>query len=168
MTSRTRMPGLAIGIVSSIDPVLGRVRLRVPWLDADTETDWAPIASAMAGPGRGVYFMPELGDEVVIGFDHGQFDFPYVLGFLWNGKDAPPRKERDIRVIRSVNGHETAICDRPIAAGDRGYIQITDAHGNQIELANGRIRITGIGMVEIKAPVVTINGRVVAPNSNPI
>lgn len=168
MTDRHRVPGFVIGIVSTVDPALGRVKLRVPSIDDDMETNWAPIASPMAGPGRGLYFMPELGDEVVIGFDRGLFDFPYVVGFLWNGKDAPPRTDGTMRVIRSVNGHEIAICDRPIAAGDRGYVQITDAHGNQIELANGRITITGIGLIQIKAPVVTINGRVVAPTVNPI
>ena len=168
MTSRLRVPGFLIGIVSDRDPTLGRVKARIPSLDPDVETDWAPIASPMAGPGRGMYYMPELDDEVVIGFDRGQFDSPYVVGFLWNGKDAPPRTDATMRVIRSVNGHEIAICDSPISAGDRGYVQITDAHGNQIELANGRITITGVGMIQIKAPVVTINGRIVAPTANPI
>jgi uncharacterized protein involved in type VI secretion and phage assembly len=168
MTDRLRIPGFVIGLVSAIDPALGQVKARIPSVDPDIETTWAPIASPMAGPGRGLYYMPELNDEVVIGFDRGVFDSPYVVGFLWNGKDAPPRTDGTMRVIRSVNGHEIAICDRPIAAGDRGYVQITDAHGNQIELANGRITITGIGMIQIKAPVVTINGRVVAPTPNPI
>jgi uncharacterized protein involved in type VI secretion and phage assembly len=166
MTSRLRVPGVVIGVVSDIDPALGRVKAKLPALDV--ETDWAPVASPMAGPGRGMYFMPELNDEVVIGFEHGLLDFPYVVGFLWNRIDNPPRTDAKMRVIRSVNGHEIAICDSPTSGGDRGYVQITDAHGNQIELANGRITITGIGMIQIKAPVVTINGRIVAPSANPI
>ena len=55
-----------------------------------------------------------------------------------------------------------------MSGGDKGYVQITDAHGNQIELANGRITITGVGLIQIKAPVVTINDRIVSPVANPI
>lgn len=158
--------GLLIGTVTEIDATLGRVKVMIP--ERDHDSHWAPIAAAMAGGGRGAYFMPEVGDEVIIGFDRGQFDHPYVVGFLWNGQDAPPRTDGQVRVFRSVNGHEIAFYDPKVSGGDKGYIQITDAHGNQIELANGRITVKGVGLIQIKAPVVTINDRIVSPVGPPI
>lgn len=51
---------------------------------------WARIASPMAGSGRGMFILPEIGDEVLVAFEHGDIHRPYVLGQLWNGKDKPP------------------------------------------------------------------------------
>jgi uncharacterized protein involved in type VI secretion and phage assembly len=166
MSAGQVVQGLLIGTVTEVDANLGRVKVAIP--EREHDSYWAPVAAAMAGGGRGAFFMPEVGDEVVIGFDRGQFDHPYVVGFLWNGQDAPPRTDGKIRVIRSVNGHELAFYDPPVSGGDKGYIRVTDAHGNQVELANGRITVTGVGLIQIQAPVVTINGRIVAPVGPPI
>jgi hypothetical protein len=68
-----------------------------------------------------------------------------------------------------VNGHEIGIYDPPsIQGGDKGFIRIQDAHGNIIELGNSRIIIKGTGTIQITAPNVTINGRLVAPVGPPI
>ena len=166
MTSGQVTHGLVIGTVQEIDPVLGRVKVSVP--ERGHASHWAPIASLMAGGGRGAYFMPEEGDEVVLGFDRGRFDHPYVIGFLWNGQDAPPQTDGHQRTIRSVNGHEITLYDPGVKGGDKGYVRIKDAHGNLVELANGQITIKGVGLIQISAPVVTINGRVVAPVGPPI
>lgn len=83
--------GVAVGIVTNVnDPdKMGRVKLKFPWLDDNIES-WARPASPMGGAGRGFQFMPEINDEVLVGFDHGDRGRPFVLGGLWNGKDAPP------------------------------------------------------------------------------
>ena len=95
-----RVAGVAIGIVTSVnDPEgRGRVRLNFPWLDLNS-SDWAPVAAPMAGSKRGVFFMPEVDDEVLVAFEHGDFDHPFVVGFLWNGVDKPPETDRKNRVI---------------------------------------------------------------------
>ena len=74
--------GVATGIVSAnTDPdQLGRVKLRLPWREDDFETDWVRIAVPMAGGGRGTYFLPEIGDEVLVAFDRDDIRYPYVLG----------------------------------------------------------------------------------------
>jgi uncharacterized protein involved in type VI secretion and phage assembly len=159
--------GVVIGLVREIDAAAGRVKLSFPWLGKEM-SDWAPIAVLMAGRERGTYYMPEIDDEALVAFLHGEFAHPYVIGFLWNGKDLPPTNERRLRLIHSVNGHEIAIYDPQPAAGDKGFIRIRDAHGNTIELANGRISIRALGMLELKAPSVTINGRLVSPVGPPI
>jgi len=165
-----RYPGVVTAVVINLqDPEgQGRIELNFPWLSDSQQSSWAPIAAPMAGKSRGVFFMPEVGDEVLVSFEHGDFDHPFVVGFLWNGVDVPPSGDPHRRLVHSVNGHEIEINDRPVSAGDKGFIRIEDAHGNKIELANGRISITGVSFIEIKAPQVVINGRPVALAPGPI
>jgi uncharacterized protein involved in type VI secretion and phage assembly len=69
----------------------------------------------MAGDNRGTFFLPEVGDEVLVSFDHGDITQPYVIGALWNGKDKPPEKNADgknnVRVIKSRSGHKIILDD---------------------------------------------------------
>ncbi len=82
---------VVIGIVTNNnDPDgLGRVRVKYPALGDDTEGWWARIASPNAGNARGLLMMPQVGDEVVIGFEHDDVHHPYVLGSLFNGQAKP-------------------------------------------------------------------------------
>jgi uncharacterized protein involved in type VI secretion and phage assembly len=165
-----KINGVVIGIVKSLDDPErhGKIKLQFPWLSEVHRSAWAPVAAPMAGKKRGVFYMPELGDEVLVAFEHGDFDHPFIIGYLWNGVDTPPTNDPHRRLIHSVNGHEIEIYDPAISAGDKGYIRLKDAHGNTIELANGRISITSVSFVEINAPQVVINGRPVAPAAGPI
>lgn len=102
-----RIYGVVIGIVTNNDDPdgLGRVKVRFPWLSDSNESGWARVASLMAGPGRGAYFLPEIDDEVLVAFEHGDVRFPYVLGGLWNGKDALPEStvlDGDGHVVKHV------------------------------------------------------------------
>jgi uncharacterized protein involved in type VI secretion and phage assembly len=70
----------------------------------------------MAGPGRGTWFIPEVGDEVLVAFEYGILDRPFVLGVLWNSEDAPPDSmdsegNNDLRVIHSRSGHRIVLND---------------------------------------------------------
>jgi len=161
--------GVVTGVVKEIDATLGAIKVDFSWMNPPQRSHWAPIATLMSGKGRGAYFMPELEDEALIAFDQGKFDHPYCVGFLWNGIDNPPSTEKHLRLLHSVNGHEIGIYDpEQISGGDKGFIRIQDAHGNMIELGNGRIVISGKGNLQITAPNVTINGRLVAPLGPPI
>ena len=104
----SRIPGVVTGIVNSLDDPegMGRVQLTFPWMaDSEPQSNWARIAVPMAGAERGIQFMPEVGDEVLVAFEQGELRVPYVVGFLWNGQDAPPREERAQRAIQTVSGH---------------------------------------------------------------
>jgi uncharacterized protein involved in type VI secretion and phage assembly len=109
--------GLVIGIVTTnTDPDgLGRIKVALPWLADGFETDWARVASPMAGPGRGLYLLPEVDDEVLVGFAHGRLDSPFVIGALWNGKDKPPDNnsdgKNDRRSFTSLSGHVIRLTD---------------------------------------------------------
>jgi uncharacterized protein involved in type VI secretion and phage assembly len=126
-----RFYGLAPAIVTNTkDPDgLGRVKVKLPWLADDAESDWARVVSPMAGNGRGIYVLPEVDDEVLVGFEHGLVEFPYVLGGLWNGKDKPPEAnsdgKNDVRLIRSRSGHVIRLTDKD---GDE-KIEIVDKSG---------------------------------------
>lgn len=109
--------GVVVGIVTSNhDPEgLGRVKVNFPWRGEKDESFWARVASLMAGDGRGVVFYPEVNDEVLVAFEHGDINHPYVIGALWNGKDKPPETNSDgknnIRKIKSRSGHEVILND---------------------------------------------------------
>ncbi|GAB4517680.1 MAG: phage baseplate assembly protein V [Anaerolineae bacterium] len=112
-----RIYGVVIGIVTNNqDPDgLGRVKVTFPWLSEEDESEWARVATLMAGPDRGTFFLPEVDDEVLVAFEHGDVRRPYILGALWNGVDTPPRDNgdgnNDERVITSRSGHELIFND---------------------------------------------------------
>jgi uncharacterized protein involved in type VI secretion and phage assembly len=117
--SRTRrINGVVVGIVTNNkdDEQLGRVKLHFPWLSNDNETDWSRICSFMAGSQTGSFFPPEVGVEVLVAFENGDFNRPYVLGSLWSKEDkAPPPGNVDgknnIKKIHSRSGHEIIFDD---------------------------------------------------------
>jgi phage protein D/phage baseplate assembly protein gpV len=82
---------LVIGLVTNNkDPdKLGRFKVKFPALDESLESDWLRIATANAGPNRGVLMLPQVGDEVLVGFENGDTRRGYVIGSLWNGKEKP-------------------------------------------------------------------------------
>lgn len=106
-----RFQGVVVGVVTNNeDPDgRGRVKVKFPWLSDDDESNWARIATPMAGEERGLFFLPEIDDEVLVAFEHGDVRFPYVIGSLWNGQQAPPETNADgannIRMMKSRSGH---------------------------------------------------------------
>ncbi|TAK74770.1 MAG: phage tail protein [Aquabacterium sp.] len=146
--------GVVIGIVTNNrDPDgLHRVKLRFPWLGAEDESNWARVATPMAGPGRGFYALPEVDDEVLVAFDHGNVDHPYVVGSLWNGQDAPPEDNgngsNDHRSLTSRSGHLLRLDD----TNGSERIEIVDKTGNNrivIDSSANGIRIEAQGDIEL-------------------
>jgi uncharacterized protein involved in type VI secretion and phage assembly len=164
-----RITGVLIGTVKSIDDPMGEgtVRVEYTWMGGSNVQRPAPIATLMAGNDRGTWFMPEVGDEVVVAFDRGDINQPYIIGFLWNGQQKPPTKDPSLRKIKTLNGHEIEFMDSPPADGDKGYLRIKDGHGNEIKMSNAEISIRGTAVVRIDAPHVFINGRrvLISPGS---
>jgi phage protein D len=83
---------LLVGIVTNNkDPKKwSRVRVKFPTLTEEHESDWARVVAIGAGANRGFDCLPEVNDEVLVGFEHGDIHRPFVIGGVWNGKDAPP------------------------------------------------------------------------------
>ena len=155
--------GVVVGIVRDIkDPDgLGRVKVDFPWLAEEAEavaiisdddrahSYWARIANLMAGSGRGTYFIPEVGDEVLVAFEHGDPDRPFIIGALWNKDDPPPESmdgegKNHVRSIRSRSGHVITLDDN--VDDQKACITIRSQSGHQIVLDDD----SNQGKVELK------------------
>ncbi|MFJ8885954.1 VgrG-related protein [Streptomyces sp. NPDC102402] len=151
-----RMPGLAIGVVTDVrEPggaESGGVRLKFPWLDDTYVTDWVRTVQ-WGGKGGGGVFSPEVNDEVLVGFEQGLLDSPYVIGGLYNGVDKPsphdvPLVDRTTgkvnrRSLVSRSGHRVELLDAR-APGSSG-VRLTSADERlEVFLDNrrGRIELT--------------------------
>jgi uncharacterized protein involved in type VI secretion and phage assembly len=175
--------GVVVGLVTNNqDPdSLGRVKVKFPWLSGTDESYWARVSAPMAGNNRGAWFLPEVDDEVLVAFEHGDVRVPYVLGALWNGKDKTPRDNSDgknnERVVRSRAGHELVFNDDSQGAQVRiktnaGHlfvlddtsgqenITIKDKSGNNtivIDSSQNAISITAQMKLNLKAQTIEID-----------
>lgn len=157
--------GVTVGLVTNNqDPDgLGRVKVKLPWLSNEDESAWARLATPMAGNARGIYFVPEVDDEVLVAFEHGHIGSPYVLGALWNGKDKPPEagdEKNTKRTIKSLSGHIIRLDD----TDGEGKIEIIDRTAKNsivISTADNTITISADADIVIKAASgkVTISGQ---------
>jgi phage baseplate assembly protein gpV len=78
-------------VISQLDPLsLGRVQVQLPFIDSVDLSPWARIASPMASTETGFYFIPQMGDEVLVAFEQGDPAVPYVIGSLWSASAPPP------------------------------------------------------------------------------
>jgi uncharacterized protein involved in type VI secretion and phage assembly len=161
--------GVVIAKITDVkDPEnLGRVKVRFPHM-GDTVTQWSSVASIMAGGDRGCFFMPEVDDEVLLAFQQGDFDHPFIVGFVWNPVQAPPSQDPRQRMIRSTNGHTIRFVDSTPSNGNKGALIIEDAHGNVITLTNGLVSIHSEGHVDLSANTMNIMGRPVRSIGGPI
>jgi len=167
--------GVAVAqVIDNIDSLsLGRVQLSLPWLP-DFEP-WARVAVLSAGSGRGTWFIPQVGDEVLVAFEHGDVRQPYVIGSLWNGTDSPPADSPTDsvarRIIKTPAGHEIELDDVEqsitITSSSEQTVTITP---DKIELSAGSgaavvtletagtITLKAAVKIELQAPDVTISG----------
>ncbi len=166
----------------------GRVKIRLPWSpDANNANyeAWARLATFMAGNGRGSWFIPDVGDEVLICFQAGDVRHPFMIGGLWNGRDAPPasmdgagrNEEKTLKsrngvviTIQDKDGQESISIETPGGQilhmkDGPGEIEIRDSNGNEASFsvegisvrATPRMKVDCSGPLEISAAIVTVN-----------
>jgi uncharacterized protein involved in type VI secretion and phage assembly len=148
--------GVVPAIVTSLDDPKkqGRIKLKFPKLSSSLESAWAPVAAPLAGKQRGAFFMPERGDEVLVAFEDGSFNSPYIIGFLWNGVDMPPETDSQNRVIMTPGGHTLRFEDgnekKIVLKSSSGQTITLDDTENSITLeGGGRILKMSNGVVQI-------------------
>ena len=153
-----RFSGVAMAIVTNNkDPDgLGRVKVKLPWLADQVESDWTRVVTAMAGANRGLYWLPEVDDEVLVAFEHGRPDSMYVLGGLWNGKDKPPEDNKDgknnVRALKTRSGH---------------VIRLTDANGEEkIEIIDKTTKNSIVISAKDKTITIAADADVIVKSAN--
>jgi phage protein D len=151
--------GVVIALVTDNDDPknLGRVRLRFPWLSDTYQSDWTRMLQAGAGPDSGACFLPEVNDEVLVAFEHGDVRCPVVVGGLHNGQDRPRLGEGLFdngkvrrRGIVSRRGHRVVFLD----SADRSGIALISSDGRisiSLNETTGELKITCGGRVTISA-----------------
>src|ERR1041385_6362105 len=166
----------------------GRVKISLPW-SADTAGAkyeyWARLATLMGGNNRGSWFVPDANDEVLVVFEAGDPRRPYVLGALWNGRDAPPESMDGAgnnykKVLRSRNGvkitlddqdgQESCIVETPggqkITLKDGpGSVEIVDSNGNSAKMESAGITVTAAAKVTVNASTVEVSASLVTVNA---
>jgi uncharacterized protein involved in type VI secretion and phage assembly len=166
----------------------GRVKVTLPWApdtDGASYEAWARLATMMAGAGRGSWFVPDAGDEVLIAFEGGDPRRPYVVGALWNGSDQPPASMdgagRNARkVLRSRNGVQVTLDDtdgreqlvletpggQKVTLEDGpGAIRVEDAAGNSVKLESGGITVTTSSKVTVSASTAEVSASMLTVNA---
>jgi hypothetical protein len=168
--------GVAVGqVINILDPMtLGRVQVRLPFLDAADLSPWARVAVPMAGIGHGHYFIPNLMDEVLVAFEHGDVNAPYIIGSLWNATAPPPLPSPvpQIRTMRTLAGNQIVFSEAPptvtIQSGPTPPVVIpappTPAGPPTVILSPAGIQIIfGLNIINMTPDGITITG---TPNIN--
>ncbi len=148
-------PGVVVGKVElNVDPKgLGRVLLSYPHLSDTNLSGWARVSSPLTG----TFFLPDVGDEVLVAFSHGDLRRPVVLGTLWSAKAMPPSANltprNPLRSIESPGGHKIVLDDTP----GLGKLVINGASGSTITLsADGTVEIKAASKLVLKGATVEI------------
>lgn len=134
--------GVAVAVVRENKDNTGMARVKVsyPWHTQPQQSYWARVATPMAGNQRGIYFLPEVGDEVLVAFDRGDLRFPYVLGALWNGADKAALDnasgKNDVRQIRTRKGHKLTFDD-----GGQGLVQLELNDGRRLTFKDDLVEL---------------------------
>lgn len=134
---------LAVGVVTDLDDPLGwgRVKVSFPWRTGAPDAVWARVSTLDAGPDRGSFFLPDRGQEVVVGFLAGDAAQPVVLGSVWHGQAQPPvAVDPEANAIRSLvtrAGHALTFDD-----ADGGSVTLATKGGRTLVLSEGDAAVT--------------------------
>jgi len=133
---------------------LGRVQVKVADVAADAL--WAPLATLMAGDRRGTWFVPDVGDEVLVAFEAGDARRPVVIGALWSARQRPPETmdaggANAMRLIRTRTGIEVRLDDAT------GSVTVSTPDGASIAVERGNVTIQAPGTVEIDASRIKLS-----------
>jgi hypothetical protein len=171
-------------VINNLDPLmLGRVQVQLQAIYCLDLMPWCRVATPMAGPLHGSYFIPNPGDEVLVAFEHGDANAPYVIGSLWNAMAPPPMPSPlpQMRVLRTPLGNEIRFMEVPpsiiISIGPQtariimspvgiqvifGLNLITMAADGITIAADKTIKLVAGTSVSINAPTITVNGGTIA------
>lgn len=143
LTADKRYYGVAEAVVTSVDDPEqeGRVKVQFPWFDPGMDSDWCRVAQIYAGKGYGAFWVPEIDDEVIVGFVQGDMRFPIVLGGLYNGVDKPPThrdSSTDQKMFQTKAGHILLFDD----TSGQERVQLTTKGGHEVTMDDAGQSVT--------------------------
>ena len=160
-----------------------RVKVKLAALNGSPQQDtelWARVCTLFAGSERGAFWMPDVGDEVLVVFVQGDPRLPIVLGGLWNNTSVPPEtldSQNNLKVVRSRNGNrivlddtsgqEKVVIETPggnrisLKDGSENLITIEDSAGNSTTMAGSAITVTAAAKVVVRASQVEVHAGMV-------
>jgi uncharacterized protein involved in type VI secretion and phage assembly len=132
---------------------LGRVRVRFHWMEDTEKSPWLRVATPHAGGGKGMFLLPEVGEEVIVGFEGDSPTKPYVIGSVYHGKAKCSfgNGGNDVKALQSRSGNKVVLNDK------NGSITIADSSGNRIVMhGNGEITIHAPKKMTISSPDIIL------------
>ncbi len=137
---------------------LGRIRVQFNWQSGKEMTPWIRVVTSSAAGGRGMYFVPEKDDEVLVDFEQGNPNRPYVAGALFHGKAKPTwgQAENNTKALKTRGGHTILLSDED----GKESITISDKKGNSITLDTSKeeITISAPKKLVLSSEEINING----------
>lgn len=137
---------LTATVTNTKDPEkLGRIKVKFLGQGTDNETDWIRVAAFFAGSKKGAFFLPEVGEEVLVAFIQGSVDRPVAIGVLWDKTDKPPEDNADgknnVKMLKTRAGHTVTFDDD--TQSKKAKIEIKSSAGHTITLddASGQEKI---------------------------
>ncbi|MFM9969262.1 MAG: type VI secretion system tip protein VgrG [Burkholderiales bacterium] len=162
--------GLQVGVVTKLDADPegeSRVQVRVPVMQAEKDTVWARLVNFYGSSGFGAYFIPEIGDEVLLGYLNGDPSHPVILGSLYSSKRAPPyplsaenntkaivtrsKTKIEINDDKKIITIQTPANNKVVISDDGKSILLQDQTNNKVELNSGGITLDSPKDIKITA-----------------
>ena len=136
----------------------GRVKVKFPTLTEEHTSFWARMSATGAGAGRGFDCLPEINDEVLCAFEHGDIRRPYIIGGVWNGKDAPPEDVNqdikgdkvNLRTFKTRTGHYLQFVEEDNGGKKKGcYVETALGHKVNVNDSDKLIELETEGGLKI-------------------
>jgi len=127
---------------------LGRIRVKFHWMNGGEKTPWIRVTSPHGGGGKGMFFIPEIGEEVIVGFEGDSAIKPYVIGTVYHGKASNSYSNggNDVKALQTRSGNKLVLNDA------EGSVHLTDK-------GPAELKFDGAGNATMNATkIITIKG----------
>jgi uncharacterized protein involved in type VI secretion and phage assembly len=140
---------------------LGRVRVKMHWMNGAEKTPWIRVTSPHGGGGKGMFFIPEIGEEVIIGFEGDSPVKPYVIGTVYHGKASNTYSNggNDVKALQTRSGNKVIMndADGSVFVEDKdGNSMLIDGAGNITIKSNNTVTIDATNEITFKTKKITM------------
>ena len=140
---------------------LGRVRVKFHWMNGTEKTPWIRVTSPHGGGGKGMFFIPEVGEEVIVGFEGDSPTKPYIIGTVYHGKASNTYSNggNDVKALQTRSGNKVIMNDKDgsVFVEDKdGNSMLIDGAGNITVKSNNTVTIDATNQITLKTKVISL------------